>query len=73
LAKYATRDMGKPIGLSEYRLTEAIPKEIKTNLPTIEQLEAELSKDFSKTYTAMSKHFLRVCAIQPTSATSPDL
>lgn len=50
LAEYTLRDMGKPIGLSEYRLTEAIPKEIKTSLPTIEQLEAELSKDFSKTY-----------------------
>ncbi len=40
-------DMTKPIGLAEYRLTEALPDQIKTNLPTIEQLEAELSKDFS--------------------------
>lgn len=46
LAEYTLRDMAKPIGLSEYRLTEAIPQEIKTSLPTIEQLEAELSKDF---------------------------
>jgi|GEM_PF-3288051 len=36
--------MSKPIGLAEYRLTEALPDEIKTNIPTIEQLEAELSK-----------------------------
>ncbi len=47
MAEYTLRDMGKPIGLSEYRLTEAIPNEIKTSLPTIEQLEAELSKDFN--------------------------
>ena len=48
LAEYTLQDMTKPIGLAEYRLTEALPDQIKTNLPTIEQLEAELSKDFSK-------------------------
>jgi len=45
LAEYALRDMTKPIGLAEYRLTEALPKEIKTLLPSIEELEVELSKD----------------------------
>lgn len=45
LAEYALRDMSKPIGLAEYRLTEALPKEIQTNLPTIEELEKELAKD----------------------------
>ena len=44
-AEYTLRDMTKPIGLAEYRLTEALPENIKTALPTIEQLEAELSKD----------------------------
>ena len=47
LAEYTLRDMTKPIGLAEYKLTEALPAEIKTNLPSIEQLEAELSKDFT--------------------------
>lgn len=37
--------MTKPIGLAEYRLDEALPEYIKTELPTIEELEAELSKD----------------------------
>ncbi|WP_375318660.1 YhcG family protein [Candidatus Tisiphia endosymbiont of Oplodontha viridula] len=46
LAEYALRDMTKPIGLAEYRLTENLPENIKTSLPTIEELEAELSKDF---------------------------
>ncbi|WP_375318662.1 YhcG family protein [Candidatus Tisiphia endosymbiont of Oplodontha viridula] len=45
-AEYALRDMTKPIGLAEYRLTENLPENIKTALPTIEELEAELSKDF---------------------------
>lgn len=47
LAEYTLRDMSKPIGLAEYRLTESLPEEIKTELPTIEALEAELSKDLS--------------------------
>lgn len=41
----ALRDMTKPIGLAEYRLEDALPENIKTALPTIEELEAELSKD----------------------------
>lgn len=45
LAEYALRDMAKPIGLSEYRLTENLPDNLKTALPTIEELEAELAKD----------------------------
>jgi predicted nuclease of restriction endonuclease-like (RecB) superfamily len=47
LAEYALRDMAKPIGLAEYRLHDALPEDIKTALPTIEELEAELSKDLS--------------------------
>lgn len=48
LAEYTLRDITKPIGLAEYKLTEALPEKIKTALPTIEELEAELSKDFNK-------------------------
>jgi predicted nuclease of restriction endonuclease-like (RecB) superfamily/GH25 family lysozyme M1 (1,4-beta-N-acetylmuramidase) len=44
LAEYALRDMTKPIGLAEYQITKNLPEEIKTALPTIEELEAELSK-----------------------------
>lgn len=46
LAEYTLRDMAKPIGLAEYRLNEALPENFKIALPTIEELEAELSKDF---------------------------
>jgi predicted nuclease of restriction endonuclease-like (RecB) superfamily len=44
LADYALRDISKPIGLSEFRLTKILPKNIKTFLPTIEDLESELKK-----------------------------
>jgi predicted nuclease of restriction endonuclease-like (RecB) superfamily len=40
--EYALRDTRKPIGVSKYRLTSALPRELKSSLPTIEQLEREL-------------------------------
>lgn len=43
-AEYALRDINKPMGISEYRLTEAIPENIKTQLPSIEELEEELNE-----------------------------
>ncbi len=34
--------MNKPIGVSTYKLRDALPEKLKENLPTVEQLEAEL-------------------------------
>lgn len=48
LAEYTLKDMSKPIGLAEYRLEDALPQEIQTVLPTIEELEKELAKDLLK-------------------------
>jgi predicted nuclease of restriction endonuclease-like (RecB) superfamily len=42
IAEYALRDTRKPIGVSGYLLTESLPAKLKKNLPSIEQLEAEL-------------------------------
>jgi len=44
VAEYTLQNMTSPIGLAEYRITESIPENIKTSLPTIEELERELSK-----------------------------
>ncbi|MCG5052503.1 MAG: PDDEXK nuclease domain-containing protein [Myxococcales bacterium] len=44
LAEYALRGLDKPIGVSEYELTRALPKELESALPTIEAIEAELSE-----------------------------
>lgn len=35
--------MNKPIGVSAFELTRALPEELKGSLPTIEEIEAELS------------------------------
>jgi predicted nuclease of restriction endonuclease-like (RecB) superfamily len=42
VAEYALRDMAKPIGVSEYQLSEALPKRLQESLPSIEDLQAEL-------------------------------
>jgi predicted nuclease of restriction endonuclease-like (RecB) superfamily len=43
IVEYARRDTAKPIGIAEFRLTEKLPDDLKGSLPTIEELEAELS------------------------------
>lgn len=42
VAEYALRDMSKPIGVAEYQLVQALPKELQTDLPRIEDIESEL-------------------------------
>jgi predicted nuclease of restriction endonuclease-like (RecB) superfamily len=42
LVEYALKDINKPIGVSSYQLTKALPKKLKGSLPTIKQLEQEL-------------------------------
>jgi predicted nuclease of restriction endonuclease-like (RecB) superfamily len=42
IAEYALRDMNKPIGVSAYQLTKALPTDLKGSLPSIEELEAGL-------------------------------
>ncbi|HET9843094.1 MAG TPA: PDDEXK nuclease domain-containing protein [Gammaproteobacteria bacterium] len=43
VAEYALQNIDAPIGVSEFILSKALPKELKDNLPPIEELEAELS------------------------------
>ncbi|MCA1794671.1 MAG: DUF1016 domain-containing protein [Desulfobacteraceae bacterium] len=41
VVEYALSDIGKPMGVSEYQLTRALPDNLKSSLPSIEELEAE--------------------------------
>ncbi|GAA3922864.1 DUF1016 family protein [Chitinophaga oryziterrae] len=40
--EYALRDLNKPIGVSAFELSEIIPENLKTQLPTIEEMENSL-------------------------------
>lgn len=45
VVEYALKDINKPLGISEYELTEILPKEYKSSLPSIEQIEAQLEDE----------------------------
>ena len=42
VVEYSLKGIEKPIGVSEYELTQVLPKELKSALPSVEELEAEL-------------------------------
>jgi len=44
LAEYSFAGIDKPIGISTYELTRALPKSMKSALPTVEEIEAELNE-----------------------------
>ncbi len=46
-AEYALRDIQKPIGISDYELGQALPKDFRGSLPTIEEIERELESDIN--------------------------
>lgn len=42
--EFALRDINKPMGISEFMLTEILPEELKGSLPTVEEIEADMKK-----------------------------
>lgn len=45
IAEYALRDMSKPIGISEYRLTNKLPKDLAKQLPKTSDLQKLIESD----------------------------
>ena len=43
MAQYSLEGYNQPIGVSDYQLSKAVPEELKSALPTIEEVEQELS------------------------------
>lgn len=48
VAEYALSGINKPIGVAEYQLVRALPTPLDTALPTIAEIEAELSRDLGE-------------------------
>jgi predicted nuclease of restriction endonuclease-like (RecB) superfamily len=44
VAEYALRGATSPIGVSEYELTRALPANLRSALPTVEEIESELGE-----------------------------
>jgi predicted nuclease of restriction endonuclease-like (RecB) superfamily len=47
VVEYALSDVNKPIGVSEYQITQSLPEALKSSLPTVEEIEAELGGEAS--------------------------
>ena len=41
VVEYALQRIENPIGVSQYELTQVLPDEFKSSLPSIEEIEAE--------------------------------
>ena len=44
IAEYALQDINKPIGVSEYRITDEIPEKFRRQLPSIEDIKNRIGK-----------------------------
>ena len=44
-AEYALQDVNKPIGISDFELGQALPKDFRGSLPSIEEIERELDEN----------------------------
>lgn len=45
VVKYSLQGIQTPMGVAEYEFTKALPKELKGEMPTIEELEQEIEKE----------------------------
>ena len=45
VAEYALSGIDKPIGVAEYQLVRELPDPFDTSLPSIEEIEAEMSRN----------------------------
>ena len=44
VSEYSLKDMSKPIGVSEYKITNTLPKELEQQLPSVEDLQKRIQK-----------------------------
>ena len=45
-AEYALRDINKPIGVSEYKLSDFVPQELVDTLPSAEDIEKRIKDKY---------------------------
>ena len=44
VAEYALKDMSKPIGVSEYKITSSLPEDLGKQLPSVEDIQKRIKK-----------------------------
>lgn len=48
VVKYSLQNTQAPIGISEYQLAEALPNELQSEIPSVDELEAEIDKEYEE-------------------------
>jgi len=48
VVRFALQDINQPIGVSEYHLQNALPDKLQIGIPSVEELEAELDKEYEE-------------------------
>jgi hypothetical protein len=55
VVKFALTGIQSPIGVAEYELINSLPKQLKAQMPTVEELEAEMDKEVEENLSAVEK------------------
>ena len=55
-AEYSLKDINKPIGISEYELTRILPENLKSSLPSIEEIEYQIERKITMVREEMVKY-----------------
>lgn len=55
VVKFALTGIQSPIGVAEYELINSLPKQLKAQMPTVEELEAEMEKEVQENLSAVEK------------------
>jgi predicted nuclease of restriction endonuclease-like (RecB) superfamily len=55
VVKYALNRIQSPIGVADYELISALPKQLKAQMPTVEELEAELDKELQENMSEVER------------------
>lgn len=55
-AEYSLKDINKPIGISEYELTRILPDNLKSSLPSIEEIEYQIERKITMVKEEMAKY-----------------
>ena len=55
-AEYSLKDINKPIGISEYELTRILPDNLKSSLPSIEEIEEEMEGKITMVKEEMARY-----------------
>ena len=46
VAKYSLKDISKPIGVSEYKVTSSLPDDLEKQLPSVEDIQKRIRKKY---------------------------